>query len=1049
MTQRFANIIKNAKAAVVAALALVLWTSGAASAFFVRAEDKGVGAHESVCRIIYRFDSSVLYPDYLGNAATLEKLDSLATVCASNGVSGLVITSYSSLEGNYAYNTSLSERRANTLKDYVLRQHPLLRGRISTNVQAESWEDLKIALLSDSRFNASEKDQIVSIITSDEDPDVREARLKALPSYKRLYAAYFSRLRYAEIRFVEDAAAAFGGASAAEPAGTPAEPAAAETVAEPVAETVAEPVEAPSAATASPAAGKLTDRNRVLFPLSSTTVDRAYATNNEVLEAISRLLESHNPDDFESIVVTSGSSIDGTTSSNDEISRERGESLVKWIEENYPQYKGCIKLNSRGEDWDVFREAVESDPNISRVNRNSILSIVDSNDTSDNKEARLRSLSSWDYIENNVLPRTRYASLDCTTSDKAAAAADITSTDSTASDRSAAAAAASGKRGGLDPEPGRVYFRKDKTDVDRDYLDNENALAYIDSLLSSVNPDEVESIEIRTSASPDGTVSHNDKVEARRAESVRRYIESKYPEFSDKVKETRGGENWTEFRSLVEADDELSESSKQKILSVIDSSATPDEKEQVLRELDEYEHLAENEFPMLRYSRIEVSKSKDDTKSKGRGGFESQDDKSSEAAAASVSDRNASEASGKRGGLDPEPGRVYFRKDKTDVDRDYLDNENALAYIDSLLSSVNPDEVESIEIRTSASPDGTVSHNDKVEARRAESVRRYIESKYPEFSDKVKETRGGENWTEFRRNVGSDDEMSEPLRKRILSIIDSDDSADRKEQRLRDMDEYDEVAGRHFPALRYAETRITRRQKEEPKAPEAPEIPAEDIETEEVELSVEQDTLDTFVAPVDTLATPVAEPVPEPVEEPLVKPLFAVSTNALYDLAITPNFAIEVPVSKKVTLFGEYTFPWWVTRDNSRAWEILKWDIGARYWLFGGRSSNPMDIMIGPFAGIDLGAGYYDIEPHHKGWQGEFQTVGLEIGWAWDLGRNWRLDAYVGAGWLGSHFRYYQASTDDKHLIYQESGKLTWFGPTKAGVSFKYIFSQKDRRAEK
>ena len=75
--------------------------------------------------------------------------------------------------------------------------------------------------------------------------------------------------------------------------------------------------------------------------------------------------------------------------------------------------------------------------------------------------------------------------------------------------------------------------------------------------------------------------------------------------------------------------------------------------------------------------------------------------------------------------------------------------------------------------------------------------------------------------------------------------------------------------------------------------------------------------------------------------------------------------------------------------------------------------------------------------------------VGAELGWAWDLGRNWRLDAYVGAGWMGSHFRYYEATTGDKHLIYQNSGKLNWFGPTKAGVSVKYIFGTKDRRTVK
>lgn len=833
MTQSFIkSISKSAKAAVVAALALVFWASGSAGAFFVRAHDKGTEAREQAIRVFYRFDSAVLDRSYLDNPSVFAKLDSLMKSVNPEDVQDLQVISYSSPEGVWEYNVGLSERRARAFAKYIQDTYPSFRGKVSIHPDGESWDDLKASIEADTRLSESERTRALRIINFEAAPDAKERALKNLPTYSYLYSGYFRRLRYAEIKLV-----------------TPAGIAAA--------------------------------------------------------------------------------------------------------------------------------------------------------------EAGMRSMA--DSAEE-------------------------------------AMAGASGVVSSLEPVPGRVYFRLKDTSVDPSYLENTATLSYIRQLLANTPADEISSIVIFSSTSPDGAVELNDKVESERAKATEEYITARYPELAGKIEVRKSGENWTELRSLVEADDELSESSKQKILSVIDSSATPDEKEQALRELDEYEHLAEKEFPMLRYSRIEVSKSEYDTKSKGHGGFESQDDKSSAAAAASGSDRNASDASGKRGGLDPEPGRLYFRKDKTDVDRDYLDNEGALAYIDSLLSSVNPDEVESIEIRTSASPDGTVSHNDKVEARRAESVRRYIESKYPEFSDKVKETRGGENWPEFRKNVEDDDEMSEPLRKRILSIIDSDDSADRKEQRLRDMDEYDEVAERHFPALRYAETRITRRQKEEPKAPEAPEIPAEEIETEEVELSVEQDTLDTFVAPVDTLAAPVEEPVDTIAPR---RPVVALSTNVLYDLAITPNFAVEFPIGKKVSVYGEYTFPWWVTRDNSRAWQMLKWDIGARYWFFGGRSENPMDVMTGPFAGIDLSAGYYDIEPHHKGWQGEFQMVGAELGWAWDLGRNWRLDAYVGAGWMGSHFRYYEATTGDKHLIYQHSGKLNWFGPTKAGVSVKYIFGTKDRRTVK
>ena len=110
------------------------------------------------------------------------------------------------------------------------------------------------------------------------------------------------------------------------------------------------------------------------------------------------------------------------------------------------------------------------------------------------------------------------------------------------------------------------------------------------------------------------------------------------------------------------------------------------------------------------------------------------------------------------------------------------------------------------------------------------------------------------------------------------------------------------------------------------------------------------------------------------------------------------------------------------------------------------RSEKPMDVLRGHFAGIDLGGGYYDIEPEHKGYQGEFLMVGAEYGYAFALAPRWRLDAYVGVGWLGTQFRYYEGTSDDVHLIYQHDGKLNWFGPVKAGVSIKYLFTHKVRR---
>ena len=163
----------------------------------------------------------------------------------------------------------------------------------------------------------------------------------------------------------------------------------------------------------------------------------------------------------------------------------------------------------------------------------------------------------------------------------------------------------------------------------------------------------------------------------------------------------------------------------------------------------------------------------------------------------------------------------------------------------------------------------------------------------------------------------------------------------------------------------------------------------------------------------------------------------------------SPNFAVELPIGQKWSVYGEYAFPWWVNSANDKAWQILKWDIGARRWLSRHNPDDPMDVLRGHFVGIDLGAGYYDIEPKHKGYQGEFQTIGLEYGYAFRLSRSWRLDLFGGVGWMGTHYRYYEGNSTDEHLLYQHHGELQWFGPVKAGVSVKYIFHKNVRRDER
>lgn len=178
------------------------------------------------------------------------------------------------------------------------------------------------------------------------------------------------------------------------------------------------------------------------------------------------------------------------------------------------------------------------------------------------------------------------------------------------------------------------------------------------------------------------------------------------------------------------------------------------------------------------------------------------------------------------------------------------------------------------------------------------------------------------------------------------------------------------------------------------------------------------------------------------------KPIFAFSTNVLYNLAITPNVAIELPLGQRVSLLAEYAFHWWVTPNNVYAWQMLKGDLGLRFWLSKRDKGNRMDVLKGHFIGLDFGAGYYDLEPGHTGYQGEFQTACLEYGYAWPLGKkkHWRLQAYLGVGWFGTVYRFYEGDEGDVRLYYKHDGRFNWFGPTKVGLSFQYIINTKTRR---
>lgn len=341
---------------------------------------------------------------------------------------------------------------------------------------------------------------------------------------------------------------------------------------------------------------------------------------------------------------------------------------------------------------------------------------------------------------------------------------------------------------------------------------------------------------------------------------------------------------------------------------------------------------------------------------------------------------------------------IHFPVNKFTIQEKFAGNAKTLARLDQFLTQIEQSgyfEEKAVRITSSASPEGNKRTNSILAKRRGEALKKWILERHPSFGSSV----SLESW-----QVAFDGLLAK-----------QDKNA--------------------FPSMRFATAQL-----------EWPEGLAKAVAVKAgAEKPVYLETPDHLLSYNPYVMQLPQEPT---LQDTLIRvPVLAVSTNALYDLAITPNFALEVPIGKNWSVWGEYTFPWWVNKANDRAWQILKWDLGTRYWFSKKDKNDPMDVLRGHFVGIDLTTGYYDIEPKHKGYQGEFQSAGLEYGYSWLLGKkkHWRLQASLVVGWMGTHYRYYEGNERDTRLMYKYSGRFTWFGPTRANITFQYIITKKKK----
>ena len=1006
---------------------------------FILSSSLFLRAQERTLRVYYPYDDATLMRNYMNNAEIFAQFEELL---ADGDVPSFEIVSYSSPEGDWNYNLRLSRRRAKSLKVYLERKYPQLVGHITINPNAESWEELHRLVSSDRRLSDSLRAEILKIVDSDKAPDVKERELKRMDGYRMFYKNFFRGLRYAQISVVDETPES----SKVADSGTDGVVTADEivvtdttTVISAVSENVedsvnttetAEPASNNSSAVSGSAVtasvstpSEAREDNEVSGEGTTTSVAGVpvvyflynedfirpdFKNNAANLQEIVRMIKAGEITDF---TIAGFSSPEGSIKVNESLSYRRAVAFRNYLVNLLPELEGRITIVNGGENWNGLREQVENGTALTEGEKEEVLGIIDSNDDPQTKEIRLIRTTAYRKIGHNYFPNIRCASFVRSAGQPAGTTTEPVGTEP--ADTTVAAQDVYGRR----PV---VYFMEDDSQVVPSYMGNDENIEEIRSILSDAG--NIRSLQIVVNASPIGSENSDDELAQNRADSFIKLLLELRPDLEGKIEVVDGGANWDGLRKAVQDSRVLSDEQRSEVLAIINSNDTPANKEARIKASSAWDIIRDNILPRLRFAGISNIEKESETEPAGT---EPQGD------APATTDK------GEDGAV------VYYMNNDDQIRPSYMDNDENIEEIRRILS--NPDGVRRIVVVGTASPEGPEKYNEELAQRRAESFVKMLLDLCPELEGKIEIKNAGENWDGLRRAVLASRRLTQRQKDEVVRIIDSNNSPRRKEQQLMSTSAWRIIRDEILPKMRRAGISGIEFEPvdDSPAAPQdlqpVVDTLATQIDTTDIQIDTTFTQIDTTFAPIDTLQ-----------RKPEVKPRYpvvAVSTNLALDAIVAPNFALEVPLSKKLSAYAEYTFPWWLSKNNDWCYEMLKWDFGMRYRISNDFDwDDPMDILKGHFVGVDLSAGYYDFEPRHNGYQGEFQMATLEYGYAWDLGNNWRLDAVIGAGWMGTHYRYYEADATDKHLIYQHSAKMNWFGPTKLGVSVKYIFTTSKER---
>ena len=245
----------------------------------------------------------------------------------------------------------------------------------------------------------------------------------------------------------------------------------------------------------------------------------------------------------------------------------------------------------------------------------------------------------------------------------------------------------------------------------------------------------------------------------------------------------------------------------------------------------------------------------------------------------------------------------------------------------------------------------------------------------------------------------------------------------------------------HYPKMRFSEVMLCYSQGEDSLQAVSP--PVVDEVSRQGQAEAPADSVRTGGLPAEEAGDVPTQSPPRQGEGVATerRPVLFVKTNLPYDLLTFVNVAVEVPLGRRFSVEAQYVNPWWHSVRKHRTIELCYVSLAPRYYFGkdGGRYSSL-------FAGLSAGWGKYDMQLTRHGVQGELWHVSPVLGYSHYIGRHWKMEYSVSAGYLHTDYHKYTQKSgtpygDIKvHDYPWVSHTFRSVLPTSLGVSLVYAF---------